>query len=319
MHVDNTQQPLPILSICSGLLGIERGFERLGANTRIITYVESEAFVIANLLAGMESGILAPAPIWTDVKTLPSPTFRNKVFCITGGYPCQPFSLAGQRKGEQDPRHLWPYIQSVIQTTRPICCFFENVDDHLTLGFDTVYKDLSAMDYKVEAGVFSAREVGAPHERKRLFILAYSNGARHWRYYTRRLFAYTIAKSETRELVNTGCTELQRSLSSWYRETKSTNHDKRIPNTSSIDEQELQVEAWHTKLRELVRTGTHWPAKPNENQHTWEEPRTLSKSEMGCTINGFNFREDLLRALGNSVVEQTAALAFIELWFKMRE
>jgi DNA (cytosine-5)-methyltransferase 1 len=97
---------------------------------------------------------------------------------LTGGYPCQPFSAAGQRKGKQDPRHLWPWIADGIRLLRPRICFFENVEGHISLGLSDVIEDLAGMGYRTTWGIFSASEVGAPHQRKRVFILAVASGFR---------------------------------------------------------------------------------------------------------------------------------------------
>jgi len=142
--------------------------------------VEIEAFAIANLVAKMENGQLPPAPIWSNLKTLPVEPFRGKVDLITGGYPCQPFSQAGKREGKDDSegRHLWPYIKEIIRAVRPLRCFFENVEGHISLGLREVISDLESLGYKTTWGIFSAREVGAPHQRKRVFILADAGGAR---------------------------------------------------------------------------------------------------------------------------------------------
>ena len=105
--MDNTQN---VISFCTGDGGLERGIRRAGADIRIICNVEIEAFVQANLVAKIEEGRMADAPLWTDLKTFPASEFRGKVRGIIGGYPCQPFSSAGKRKGENDPRHLWPDI-----------------------------------------------------------------------------------------------------------------------------------------------------------------------------------------------------------------
>lgn len=161
-----------ILSLCTGIRGLERGLILALGDIRIAAYVENEAFVIENLLTAMEAGMVAPSPIWTNLKTFPFGKFQHRIHGIIGGYPCTPFSVAGLRKGENDPRHLWPFIRKGIQSARPIFCFFENSDDHISLGYDTVYKDLREMGYRVEAGIFSAEEAGSPHERQRLFILA---------------------------------------------------------------------------------------------------------------------------------------------------
>ena len=173
-----TKELPPVISFCSGYGGIERGIELAGFEHRVIAYVEIEAFAIANLVTKMESGELDPAPIWTDLKTFPAHLFRGAVDIITGGYPCQPFSAAGQRKGEDDPRHLWPTIREHIETIRPDRCFFENVEGHISLGLSSVISDLEEDGYRTAWGIFSAREVGAPHQRKRVYILADTNSKR---------------------------------------------------------------------------------------------------------------------------------------------
>ena len=175
INVGITKELPTVISFCSGYGGIERGIELAGVEHRVLAYVEIEAYVIANLLAKMESGELAPAPIWTDLKTFPAHLFRGAVDIITGGYPCQPFSAAGRRKGEEDPRHLFPYIKEHIKTIRPDRCFFENVYGHVSMGLSTVVSDLEEQGYRTEWGVFSAREVGAPPQRKRVFIMGNSN------------------------------------------------------------------------------------------------------------------------------------------------
>lgn len=171
-NVDNPFQSPAILSLCPGFLGLERGLIRAIGPIRVVAYVEIEAFIIANLVAAMELGKLAPAPVWSDIKTLGGAMFRGKIQGIIGGYPCQPFSNAGARNGTSDPRHLYPYISGIIQAAGPVWCFFENVEGHLSLGYPEVSADLRSMGYAVEAGIYSAEEVGAPHQRDRLFILA---------------------------------------------------------------------------------------------------------------------------------------------------
>jgi site-specific DNA-cytosine methylase len=139
---------------------------------RTVAYAEIEAFAIECLLARMEGGQLDTAPIWSDLKSFPWAEFSGKVDILTGGYPCQPFSAAGKRGGEDDPRHLWPWIAEGIRILKPAICLFENVEGHITLGLSTVVSDLEEMGYKVSWGIFSAAECGAPHQRRRVFILA---------------------------------------------------------------------------------------------------------------------------------------------------
>ena len=174
--MDTTKKLPTVLSLCTGYGGIERGLDLAGVEHQVIAHVEIEAFAIANLVAKMEAGKLDAAPVWSNLKTLPVEPFRDRVDILTGGYPCQPFSAAGKRLGEEDPRHLWPYIRDIIRAVRPVRCFFENVEGHISLGLREVISDLESLGYKVAWGIFSAREVGAPHQRKRVYIMADSEG-----------------------------------------------------------------------------------------------------------------------------------------------
>ncbi len=95
-----------------------------------------------------------------------------RVDILTAGYPCQPFSNAGKRLGLDDPRHLWPWIAYAIAILRPGTVVLENVAAHLGRGFRIVAEDLAALGYGVAWTVNRASDIGAPHERKRLFIVA---------------------------------------------------------------------------------------------------------------------------------------------------
>jgi len=171
--VDNTKQSPTVLSLCTGYGGFELALKRVFGEIKPIAYVEIEAFAVANLVDKMEAGRLVPAPVWTDLKTFNASVFRGKVDILTGGYPCQPFSGAGKRKGTEDSRHLWPYIVTIIKECQPRWLFFENVEGHISLGICEVLSDLEGMGYMPEVGIFSASEVGAPHQRKRVFVLAH--------------------------------------------------------------------------------------------------------------------------------------------------
>lgn len=166
------------ISLCSGYGGIDLGLRRVVPNLRTVAYAEIEAFACENLLARMEGGQLDAAPIWSDLKSFPWKEFSGLVDILSGGYPCQPFSAAGKRLGTQDPRHLWPYIADGIRLLRPRCCFFENVEGHISMGLSSVISDLEELGYRTTWGIFSAAEVGAPHQRKRVFILAHNQRER---------------------------------------------------------------------------------------------------------------------------------------------
>lgn len=176
--MDNPQEPPAVLSLCSGYGGLEIGIERVIGSINVIAHVEIEAFAVTNLVRKIETGKMAPSLIYTNLKTFNYKILRGKIDIITGGYPCQPFSKGGNRKGKDDPRHLWPYIRDAIDIIRPRLCFFENVEGHITEGLYDVLDDLGGLGYQSTWGIFSASEVGASHNRKRIFILAYSKSDR---------------------------------------------------------------------------------------------------------------------------------------------
>lgn len=121
------------------------------------------------------SGLLAHR--WPDVPNLGDLTAIawdevEPVDVLTAGYPCQPFSQAGARQGEDDERHLWPAIAHGLSILRPPFVFLENVRGHLTLGFDRVLADLDELGYSVEWSLLAAADVGACHGRTRLWVAA---------------------------------------------------------------------------------------------------------------------------------------------------
>jgi len=171
----DTPETITHVSLCAGYGGIDLGLRRAVPGLRTVAFAEIEAFACANLVAKMEAGQLDVAPVWTNLKTFPWGKFHGCVDILSGGYPCQPFSSAGKRLGKDDPRHLWPWIADGILAMRPRVCFFENVEGHISLGLEQVIADLGGLGYTATWGIFSAAEVGAPHQRKRVFILAHCN------------------------------------------------------------------------------------------------------------------------------------------------
>jgi DNA (cytosine-5)-methyltransferase 1 len=123
----------------------------------------------------MADAALDQAHVWSDVATFDGRAWRGKVDIVTAGYPCQPFSGSGKRLGDKDSRHLWPHVRRILEETTAPLLFVENVQGHISLGLETVWNDLQAMGYAVEAGIFSAAEVGASHLRNRLFLLAHAD------------------------------------------------------------------------------------------------------------------------------------------------
>ena len=172
-------QPINCIEWCFGYGGNHLGIKRVIPSLRCIAASEIEGYAVANVVAKIEAGCLDAFPLWTDAKTFPCEEFHGLVDLFIASYPCQGFSSAGQRKGADDPRHLWPYVRRAVEIIQPRLCFFENVEGHISLGLREVLTELALLGYRVENsggeptwGIFSAAEHGAPQNRKRVFILA---------------------------------------------------------------------------------------------------------------------------------------------------
>lgn len=156
---------LALGSLCTGYGGLDMAAEAfLGARTVwCAEFEDAPSRVIAARMPGV--------PNLHDVKRIPW-SIVAPVEVLTAGYPCQPFSLAGARLGEDDPRHLWPSIAEGIGALRPAHVLLENVRGHLSLGFDQVLYDLHMLGYAASWTILSAESIGACHRRERLFIYA---------------------------------------------------------------------------------------------------------------------------------------------------
>ena len=298
---------LSAISLCSGYEGIGKGLALAGVDFRILCYVEREAFATANLVAKIKQGRLDDAPIWSDVATFDCDPWIGKVDIITGGYPCAPFSQAGKRKGKDDPRHLWPHIRRIVESIRPVYVFLENVGGHVTLGLSSVISDLGEMGYRTTFGLFTASEVGAPHQRKRVFILGIADsqsfnltrlrkmdgqvlrqGKRQEGEhmfdssselgYSRGAEPHGIPKSKRRKqnLATRGAGELADARK--QRGQRGGTYEKGSAPHGAIAERR---DAWTARQSPCKRRGNvgvdkptpRWPARQNEPQHDWEPPR----------------------------------------------
>lgn len=178
-HVALPPQRLNLISLCTGGGGLDLGIGLALPNAHPILLVEREAFAVAHLVAAIEQGLLAEAAIWSDVRTFDGRPFRGLVDGLIGGIPCQPHSLAGKRKGQDDERDLWSAARRIIVHARPWFVVIENVEGMLSSGGAVrVVGDLRKLGFTVEIGLFSATEAGASHQRNRVFIVAVADDDR---------------------------------------------------------------------------------------------------------------------------------------------
>lgn len=134
--------------------------------------VERQAYAAAVLVDRMVRSDVAPAPIWDDLESFDGRPFRGRVDLVTAGYPCQPESVAGKRRGRDDERWLWHEVWRVVRDVGAGLLFVENVPGHLTGTFHRVLGDLAAGGWAAEWDCVPAAAVGAPHLRDRFFLLA---------------------------------------------------------------------------------------------------------------------------------------------------
>lgn len=287
-------RPINVLSLCSGIGGIELGLKlATGGAARTVCYVEREGYPAAVLAARMEEGHLDPAPIWSDLRTFDAGAWRGVVDCVTGGYPCQPFSLAGKRRGEDDPRHLWPSVLRVLVESGAAVGFFENVRGHVSKGLSQVLQDLAGVGFDAEWDVFSAEEEGAPHRRERLFLLAHCDSPKHPIRVPRGI------ETEGSQPCRNGSVQLlarQRTL--WGAEPADGGvHVADADGEGPPQQGRVERTEWGRAGNGGSPPRDWWAAEPG----------------MGRVADGVPDRVDRLRALGNGVVPVVAARAFTEL------
>jgi site-specific DNA-cytosine methylase len=341
--VDSTNQSPTVLSLCSGIRGLERGLEQAIGPVRTICYVENEAFVIENLAAEMEAGEVAPAPIWPDVKTFKSKIFRDRVDWLLGGYPCTPFSLAGKRKGRE--QRLFILAVSVGQAN--------SHSNGRRKGLGRLQKTSKAIEGKEQRQEWdeenrqwhldnidasSSGVANADSERQQQ-----SQG------HKQESWGRISNKSKEGNLDGQAVTSEQglsgqrnKPSRSGKKQSEPTSHctthslgvgqaDSNISRSGKdFESSELRtdrVEQSRSDSREANKIKgkevAQWPARPSHPQQAWEQKRVISReveSSLGITIDDgkYSFREDFLRAIGNMVVPDCAEKAVRDLLRKHR-
>jgi DNA (cytosine-5)-methyltransferase 1 len=279
------------LSLFSGIGGIDLAAHWAGMET--VAFCEREPFPQKVLKKHWPN-----VPIYDDVCTLTAERLKEDgiigpgrtIDIISAGYPCQPESHAGKRKGEKDDRWLWPEVRRLINEIRPRWFVGENVFGHVSLGLDTVLSDLEGDNYTAEAIVIPAASVGAPQRRDRVFIVAYTEGnssrglsIRTGTENTRltcsgKNVAYTKSERSSKERKNQFKGSEERFTWSDY------SRRNRGPTESRLGR---VLDGFSARLDEH-----RWPAGLGQPQFDWEPPRVATdvKDRVGR-----------LKALGNAV------------------
>jgi DNA (cytosine-5)-methyltransferase 1 len=249
---------------------------------RTICAVEKDAYCQSVLLARQADGILPLFPIWDDVTTFDGRPWAGIVNVISGGFPCQDISTAGKGKGITGPKSgLWKHMARIVSEVRPRFVFVENSANLIRRGIETVIGDLAQMGYDARWGVIGADDVGAPHRRKRIWIVADSCG-----------FSYgdEIRNDSLEKKFNQpsyGCKNIPNPASERLERTHNVKK-------SSERIQSKPTELYQEKSNRLIGQGRKWPAEPN----------------VGRMVDGLAFRVDRLKALGNGQVPKVAKTAW---------
>jgi DNA (cytosine-5)-methyltransferase 1 len=258
-------------------------------------------------------------PRWRDVRDVTADSVRaagiERVDLLSGGFPCQPHSVAGKRRASNDERDLWPELARVIGELKPRWFLGENVPGLLTSEagrfFGRVLRDLATLGYRVGWIVYGAKDVGAPHRRERVFIVAYSNCiGRNDRSHHRE-------KRQVHHDIERNTTEGQSEWHGWLSGIGSTGSTVADTTGEGLERRERSefkrsgirlangYEATGRTTQSRLGGAAngipyrmddhHWPAGFGQAQYDWEPPRVAQ---------GIKHRADRLKCLGNAVVPQ---------------
>ncbi len=274
----NERENMKVLDLFSGIGGFSIGLEKAGFET--VAFCEIEEYP-----RGVLKRHWPDIPIYKDVRELTGEQLRADGIIpdvIVGGYPCQPFSLAGVRRGEEDNRHLWPEVRRLINEIRPTWCIFENVAGHITMGLDEVLSDLEAEEYAARPFVIPACGVDAPHRRDRLWIVAHSNRSSDRR--TSRQYEET--NGEIPEWNDSGVVDQSSEVCAAALGNSDSTHIERGRLSSRIYKK-LKISDSRSYYKR-GKTAQFWKPEPS----------------VGRVVNGLPNRTHRIKALGNAVVPQ---------------
>lgn len=282
---------LRMLDLFSGIGGFSYAGEKLVGGYETVAFCEYDKHAQKVLRKHWPD-----TEIIDDVRELANDAerFRGSVDIICGGYPCQPFSLAGVRRGDKDDRHLWPQMLRIIQTVRPTWVIGENVNGHITMGLDEVLSDLEAEGYQARCFVIPAVAADAHHRRDRCWIIAHADSEGE------PVSAVNEQRLERAVMGNADSGDSQ-GVNGWKPEPSEQRgrqgfaaRREDVPNASGAGLQ------GHVGQRQ---TGAQGQSEGYPAQCRWWEPEPA----VGRVANGVSGRVHRLRQLGNSIVPQVAA------------
>lgn len=279
-----------VLDLFSGIGGFSLGLERAGFKTA--AFCEINPFCRAVLKKHWPS-----VPCFDDVRTLSSESLAANAIppidIICGGYPCQPFSAAGKRRGQTDDRHLWPEMFRLIQELRPTWVVGENVAGHISMGLDDVLADLEAEGYTARAFVIPACAVDAPHRRDRVWVVAHTDN---------RLFDPQNALLTRRDASLLGCEALADADGERKLQPEGVDEEqwRRIGDCREAvaDTQSGRWRQGHTHTgghEERAGTAREWSGFAHGS---WWPP----EPDVGRVADGIPLRVDRTKSLGNGLV-----------------
>jgi len=320
------------LSLFSGAGGGLLGTKLLGWEA--VGYVEFNEYCQKVLRARIKDGILDEAPIFGDIRAFISEgyarAYQGMVDVVSGGFPCQPFSHAGKRAGKDDSRNMWGETLEVIRQVQPRFAFLENVSGLLSIDdgryFGRILGDLGESGYDVRWRVLSAAEVGAPHKRDRLWILADSIGGADCteRGAQRKEAGYEgidrkaglagvpIGTSNEPEVLGDSYTarKLQQERSKQKIGGRASNTGENVSDTNSERCKRGERSGWIDTQRRKIENGQ----TAKRGQVWWEQdpadPDGTTKPQLGRVAHGVGHRMDRLKAIGNGQVPAVVAEAW---------
>ena len=304
------------ISLYTGAGGLDVGYRRGNPGAIPLLYVERDFEAAAVLVEKIRTGRLDQAPIWSNTSTLDCKPFVGKVDAIIGGFPCQPFSGAGRREGTEDERWLWEDITRLVSEIRPRELFLENVSGLFLGGIQVVIGGLSEMGYDAKWITLQAKEVGAPHQRERVFILAHSrHHARSTKLFGKRERKTSVIGQGSRTVTDTNNERVHNEIG-WNSPTTRSGID--VENTSGEGLERENTEGKYTTRP----SGRPMEFPPGFNDPRWTQvieerpdlaPRIKTQSKVRGVADGLGrelARSSKLKILGNGVVPKQAAVAY---------